>query len=81
MQISAEQIVMKMTQELAAAQQEPAKLREHVAAVRALCDLLLEAQPAALPASPVMPAVPQPMFRTMPLPAKEEDGGGSLLDF
>lgn len=89
MQVSVEAVLNKLTSELAAArqQQNTAKVREHLAAIRALCDLILEEQqetqaaPVILEQRPVYTA-PAPTFSPAPVLLKEEGAnGGSLLDF
>jgi hypothetical protein len=87
MQVSVEAVLNKLTSELAAAKQQhnTLKVREHLAAIRALCDLVLEEQegvqaaPAVLEQRPIHTA---PSFSPTPVLLKEEGAnGGSLLDF
>lgn len=91
MQVSIDVVLHKLESELAAArqQQSKAKMREHLAAVRALCDIVLAEQeetyiqsaPIVSPQRPI-PAAPAPVFSPTPVPLKEEGAnGGSLLDF
>lgn len=88
MQVSVEAVLNKLTSELAAAKQQhnTAKVREHLAAIRALCDLVLEEQQEVQAAPATMlgqrPIHSAPSFSPTPVPLKEEGAnGGSLLDF
>jgi hypothetical protein len=88
MQVSVEAVLNKLTSEVAAARQQhnTAKVREHLAAIRALCDLVLEEQQEAQIAPAAMleqrPIHTAPSFSPAPVPLKEEGAnGGSLLDF
>lgn len=88
MQVSVEAVLNKLTSELAAARQQhnAAKVREHLAAIRALCDLVLEEQQEVQSAPATMlesrPISTAPSFSPAPVLLKEEGAnGGSLLDF
>lgn len=88
MQVSVEAVLNKLTSELAAARQQhnAVKVREHLAAIRALCDLVLEEQQEIQPAPATVleqrPIHTAPSFSPAPVLLKEEGAnGGSLLDF
>ncbi len=89
MNISVNNILDKMTQELVKAKQETnhQKVRESVVAIRTLCDLILEESSGGrtLHAEEVRitnQRLPQPLMTTKETKLVEEDGNGdSLLDF
>ena len=88
MQVSVEAVLNKLTSEVAAARQQhnTAKVREHLAAIRALCDLVLEEQQEVQAAPTTVleqrPVHTSPSFSPAPVLLKEEGAnGGSLLDF
>ncbi|QWU06571.1 YwdI family protein [Heyndrickxia coagulans] len=81
MAITTEMLLEKMEQELAKAKQAmPAEqFREHIYAVKALCEVLLESQPEQpLPASP---SVPKTVLKPEPLKMEDGANGDSIFDF
>ncbi|MFX3625037.1 MAG: YwdI family protein [Ectobacillus sp.] len=85
MQVSIDAILNKMAKELALAQQtkqDIQKIREHVMAIRTLCDLVLEEQKEARPAQPQFaPQAIAPASIKLPYFEEDDANGDSLLDF
>ncbi|WP_276210681.1 YwdI family protein [Heyndrickxia coagulans] len=82
MAITTEMLLEKMEQELAKAKQAmPAEqLREHIYAVKALCEVLLESGKAEQPL-PAGPSVPKTVLKPEPLKMEDGANGDSIFDF
>jgi hypothetical protein len=78
MQVSIEAILNKMQSELSRAKQQQDDVREHVAALRALCDLVLDTRK-----EPTLSKLPPTSIKeTQRIYEEEEEANGnSLLDF
>lgn len=92
--ISHEQVLAEMERQLQLARtaRDERAVREALAAIRSLCEVVLGAAPSVRPARTELPKeqvqqpiITQPVSSTMPLegrPLEEEDAnGGSLFDF
>ena len=80
MAITTEMLLEKMEQELA----KPAEqLREHIYAVKALCEVLLESGKAVQPEEPLpaSPSVPKTVLKPEPLKMEGGANGDSIFDF
>ncbi|AEP00608.1 YwdI family protein [Weizmannia coagulans] len=85
MAITTEMLLEKMEQELAKAKQAmPAEqFREHIYAVKALCEVLLESGKAVQPEEPLpaSPSVPKTVLKPEPLKMEDGANGDSIFDF
>jgi hypothetical protein len=86
MAITTEMLLEKMEQELAKAKQAmPAEqFREHIYAVKALCEVLLESGKAVQPDEqplPAGPSVPKTVLKSEPLKMEDGANGDSIFDF
>ncbi|MDG4657688.1 YwdI family protein [Ectobacillus antri] len=85
MQIAIDAIVNKLMKEMTLTEQHkhnPQKVREHLTAVRALCDLVLEENMQEVRSAPLTESNPVVTQTMTPKYLQENDAnGGSLLDF
>lgn len=79
--ISVTTILAKMAELVQKAQMgDMRQMREHIAAVRVLCDLILEEERIVSP-SPVLPEIPPSVISKDRIDIGDDANGSSLLDF